>query len=572
MKINLYYYDGTVKTRNAFVKEYEEYDEVTILPEEIGRNVQYAEIDPEYFVAEVGDEGYMLSSTTIALNTALLYFNEKEDFVFDRAYGRGANVMPIMGIRRNANAWFAIATGMSLAFYPHYVKEGNTYKMTAKFIIEGDVPYEAIKMHFYKIPNGTYNEMAHIYRDWQIEHEGLKPLRERAIENPVLSYAAESVELRIRMGWKPMPTPMPHQTPDNQPPLSVYMDFDSIVEAIDRMKQSGIEKAELCLVGWNIGGHDGCFPQLFPADERFGGDEKLKYVIDYAKKNGYMIVCHDNYTAAYECAECWDEEYVAKTKEGSIEFKGILPTMSSGVAYRMCPQRAYERFATTRLPEMRDRGFYGLHYVDVFSARPPIRCYDEKHPVSFADCRDYYLKIMNMSRELIGGFQSEGPHDFVASALDYCLYTSRASNLHKDDNFIICDEIVPFWEIVYHGYILSSPNASSVNYTIKGKEQELYMIECGGRPVMYYYSKFGATMNWMGDIDLLFGTEEEKNKSIEAIRKAYEYAEKYKSLQYETMEKHEKLSEGVYRTTFSDNTVVTVDYNEVSYNVEWGTK
>ena len=73
-------------------------------------------------------------------------------------------------------------------------------------------------------------------------------------------------------------------------------------------------------------------------------------------------------------------------------------------------------------------------------------------------------------------------------------------------------------------------------------------------------------------VTLRNGAEEEKNKSIEAIRKAYEYAEKYKNLQYETMEKHEKLSEGVYRTTFSDNTVVTVDYNEVSYNVEWGTK
>ncbi len=77
MKINLYYYDGTIKTRDAFVKEYEEYDEVTILPEEIGRNVQYAEIDPEYFVAEVGDEGYMLSSASFISNTALLYFNEK---------------------------------------------------------------------------------------------------------------------------------------------------------------------------------------------------------------------------------------------------------------------------------------------------------------------------------------------------------------------------------------------------------------------------------------------------------------------------------------------------------------
>ena len=567
MKINVYYYDGTVKTRDALVVEHEKYDEVTILPEEAGKNVQHVEIDPEFFAAEVGDEGYMLSSVSIGSDSSLLYFKEREDFTFERRY---TSVMPIMGIRRNGNSWFAIAAGMSMAFYPHYVKQGTSYKMTARFIIDGDMPYEPIKMRFYEIPNGTYNEMAHIYREWQIEHNHLKPLRERTSNNPALKYAAESVELRIRMGWKPSPSPILVQSPNDQPPLYIAMDFDRIIEVIDQLKQNNIKNVEICLVGWNIGGHDGCFPQLFPADERYGGDKKLKYVIDYAKENGYTIVCHDNYTGAYQCAECWDKEYVLKEKDGWADYS--KPNLSGGICYRVCPQRAYERFAKTRLPEMRARGFYGLHFVDVFTARGPLRCYDPKHPVSQADCRHYYLKIMNMSREMIGGFQSEGPFDFLSPALDYCMYTSIKYRKGDNSRAIICDEMVPFWQLVYHGYILSTPSTSSINYTLKDKDEELYMLECGGRPLMYYYSKFGEERNWMGNIDLRCGTEEEMKESIEAIRKASEFAGKYKHLQYETMEKHEKLSDGVYQTTYSDETVVTVDYNTKSYTVKLGTK
>ena len=182
-----------------------------------------------------------------------------------------------------------------------------------------------------------------------------------------------------------------------------------------------------------------------------------------------------------------------------------------------------------------------------------------------------------MSRELIGGFQSEGPFDFLAPALDYCMYTSRKYRKGDDvrdvmGHDIICDEMVPFWQLVYHGYILSTPSTTSINYTLKDIDEELYMLECGGRPLMYYYSKFGEERNWMGDIDLRCGTEEEMNESIEAIRKASEFAEKYKHLQYETIEKHEKLSDGVYQTTYSDETVVTVDYNTKSYTIKPGIK
>ena len=46
--------------------------------------------------------------------------------------------------------------------------------------------------------------------------------------------------------------------------------------------------------------------------------------------------------------------------------------------------------------------------------------------------------------------------------------------------------------------------------------------------------------------------------------------DEYKTLQhlaYELMLKHEKVSDGVYRVTYSDNTVITVDYNKNTYEV-----
>lgn len=55
--------------------------------------------------------------------------------------------------------------------------------------------------------------------------------------------------------------------------------------------------------------------------------------------------------------------------------------------------------------------------------------------------------------------------------------------------------------------------------------------------------------------------------AADAIKKAYDEYEKYKYLQYEFMENHEKLAEGVYRSTFSDGTTVTVNYNDETYSV-----
>ena len=85
---------------------------------------------------------------------------------------------------------------------------------------------------------------------------------------------------------------------------------------------------------------------------------------------------------------------------------------------------------------------------------------------------------------------------------------------------------------------------------------------------MYFNSKVGPDRNWMGDVDLYNKTDEQIADSVAALKRAYDEFEPLKHLQYEFMDNHEKLGEKLYRTTYSDGTMITVDYKAGTYTVE----
>ena len=76
---------------------------------------------------------------------------------------------------------------------------------------------------------------------------------------------------------------------------------------------------------------------------------------------------------------------------------------------------------------MRDFGFHGLHYHDVYSSLEPRICYDPRHPCSPKDSVKWYEKQMEVTREKVGGTQSEGSWDSYAGLLDYCMYVYSVS-------------------------------------------------------------------------------------------------------------------------------------------------
>lgn len=516
-----------------------------------------------------GTSGYMFFPTNFYYGYALCRFDEKQDVLY-KSWPSG---MPAAGICGNEGAVFVRIAGGDYDARFFVESAGGVYSLSPEFKFDGDGCDDDVCIEYTLMPYADYSDMAKFYREYQMRERGCKTLRYRAERRDVLRRAADCLELRIRMGWKPCPTPVRHQTLENEPPMKVACNIEQLNKIIDAMKNAGIDKAEICLVGWGPGGHDGRFPQQYPSDERFGGDDELRKFIARAQKMGYLVVPHTVSCGAYEIADNFDRDLLTMKKDADgnlypyVREHYIAGGLNGGEPYSLCARTAYEQYAIKDLPVVRGYGFYGMTYIDEFSAIIPEKCYHPDHPVSRKQAREYFRRTAVLARRLFGGYQCEGYMDFMNADIDAILYTGVQSKLTHDMNPLF-DEGIPFWQLVYHGIVMSNATSQTVNYPIKEKYQRLKFIEYGGRPLMYFYSKFGDEKNWMGDLDLHCESDDAIRRSVDAIKKAYDEYEELKYLQYEFMDRHEKLSEGVYRTTYSDGTEITVDYNEERYIVK----
>lgn len=557
---------------NAEIKQLDKKIVVYVKKEETyGKEFETVRIISDRTKMGVHPKGYIFYPTDIYVGVVKTELKNRADF----QYTSVVSMMSVAGICEIEDAvmMLAVSGGENVRF--NVSVTDNIYEICPEFLLDGDDSDVDLCLEYHSMPYASYSDMAKAYRKYQIEERGCVPISERIKNNPYLKYACDSMEFRIRMGWKPVPTPVWHQNLENEPPLKVVCDIKKLTRLVSMMKENGIEKAEICLVGWAAGGHDGRFPQNYPVDERYGTDEELKQFISYAQSLGYNIVCHTNSVIAYEIANNWDVNALThkKNERGEIvphsrDMYNLDGGLSGGFVYHMCAKTAYEQYAAQDLPKIAEYGFKGLHFVDELTAVPPEKCYHKDHPVTRKDAFDNYRKIMKLSKELFGGYQSEAWIDYMNSDLDYIMYASFTNELDTERHPEIFDEIIPFWQLVYHGIVLSNPNSHTVNYILKDPKVQLKFIEFGGRPLMYLHSKFGERKNWMGDIDLKCETDEQLTESILALKKAADEYDKLSYLQYELMDRHEKLEEGVYKTTYSDGSFSIVDYNKNTYIVK----
>ncbi len=471
--------------------------------------------------------------------------------------------MPFYGVKRPGECFIVVLEKLSpeARLYQSYDTTG--YHLCFRFSFQADatLPYDDITLQIiFLSPDADYNDMARAYREYQYAH-GLRTISEK--RRKAITYAAEAPEIRLRLAWKPVPTPVEEQTPATEPKMHAAISFDRLKELMLRMHKAGIEKAELCLVGWNQKGHDGRYPQLFPVEEALGGEAKLKEAIALGQKLGYQITAHSNSTDTYRIADCFCEEDILKNPDGSLSANA---TWSGGRMYNLCPRTALKQ-AQENLPRIRALGFEGLHYIDVLSIVQPRACFDSKHPVNRTECVEIWRKIAALSQKLFGGFASEGSCDFLAHELDFVLYAGFSAFTAKP--LLFQDELVPLWEIVYHGSILYCPSTELVNAVLGEKKFQLKLIEYGGRPVLYFYARFvtpsGSRSNWMGENDLLCATDAELDAAVASIKETYDLYRTVCPLQYAFMEEHKMLTPDVAAVRYSNNHTVIVNYGSTPF-------
>jgi len=559
MKALLRLYNGDEKL--VTVKE-ERKDKVmsALMPPGIDYSeVDYIDFGIDLINPQAGDNGYFVipHGETGLKDSILCKFRQREycEVIVD------GPVMPMFGVITDTRSFMAAVSGMTYdcQLVAGFSEKG--YYIFPRFIIHGRTPYEPICVEYHDLDaeNPDYNDVAKAYRTYQIKKGNIRPIKERIKEQPCLDYAKDAIYIRIRQGWKPVPPPVLEQTIETEPEMKVACDFASVSALLDELKKQGIDKAEICLVGWNISGHDGRWPQAFPVEPKLGGEESLRKLIQKAKRLGYQIVCHTNSSDAYSIADCWNKDDIIVKEDGTVSPRN---TWSGGAMYELCPNIALKQ-AEEILPKVADLGFKGIHYIDVLSTIKPRSCYHPKHPSTARDTVRTLREIMKLSKDLFGGFSSEGGYDFAAPYLDYGLYISFGQ-----ESSPLADKAIPLWQIVYHGYIMGNPYTTTVNPSYRDM---LKVIEYGGRPVAYFYSQFVTPTegrgNWMGDQDYTCGSEKERVTSVSRIKETYELYKKISFLQTEFIERHEEIADNVYRTMYSNGVETIVDYNNEEFKI-----
>jgi len=318
------------------------------------------------------------------------------------------------------------------------------------------------------------------------------------------------------------------------------------------LKAMGVDKAEMCSVGWNSGGFDGRFPTLFPVDPAFGGEAKLREAIACAHGLGYQIVCHVCNTDFYTVSDRYDENDIARRPDGTLHRHGIL---AGGRAFFPCFQRVNDRYVDDDYARLAEFGFKGTHHIDVTSCIVPYPCFNPRHPLNRKQTADHMNRIGLKARRTFGGFGSEGPCDHVANSLDFVLYVSAYPKWLGTPNPLI-DRLIPFWQIAYHGIILSNPFYETIDYTFETadkwapsneldsrEKRTLKLVEFGGRPVFYFNSY----------------------KNLTPIKTAYDEYQPLKYLQYEFMESHDEIAKNVFLTTYSDGSETLCNYSSDAF-------
>ena len=502
--------------------------------------------------ATKGEEGYWVMSEGICGS-----FKADNDF-----YEHKYNKMPIYGVKKGDEAFVGIVKGLKYEYNTVIDVKDGIYKIYPRFNIEalGTTPYEDIIIDYtyFKGKKANYVSMGKAYRKYQLDRGEVQPLKERVKGNPKLRYATESPFLKFHMAnfmydtsegffWNEVDA-------EN---VKVVRNFDNMMEVLKKLKELGIDKADIILTNWNIKANGRC-PTYGLAEPELGGNKKCKEFTAFAKKMGYQVSPHILQTENYTISPSFNKDDLATQLDGGyIHYKGL-----GGEAYRPCFKQAYYKQVLENYTNMELLGFNGLLHIDVTSAIVPYPCFNLSHPCTRKDCAFYMNQIGKLSRAFFGGFTSESGFDHVANTLDYVLYVCSRNDIVLKKAIPLADKVVPLWQIVYHGIIMSTPyfstiayNTNSVSPTISWPmarsdksqaERRLKNIEFGGR--LAYYGSLTS--------DSVFPK----------VAEAYKEYKELAYLQLEFMENHKEIAPNVFLTVYSDGSKTVVNYNKKDFH------
>ena len=270
----------------------------------------------------------------------------------------------------------------------------------------------------------------------------------------------------------------------------------------------------------------------------------MKRLIDTCHELGYKVIFHDQYRDFYIDAPSYNEQFAVHEEDNSQppqQFpgsrfgdskQGQVPLMRH---WDGGPQ-AYlnARFQLGHLLKnyqlLFDHGIttQGI-YIDVIGYVPPDQDFNPEHPTTHTDAMRGQIAMMNWSRRNLGIVATEAGADWVIPYVDVINQSGGGSKAI----------LVPLYQLVYHDAVITSFGARDHKTLLQG-------ILFGGQP------------------ELPFGPTDENSMALIKTMMAL-----HKRVGMLEMTRHEFLDANYRkeRTTYSDGTTVTVDWDTSNYTI-----
>ena len=455
-------------------------------------------------------------------------------------FGRDA-YMPMYGQVRNGCGYTAI---FDTPYDAKYRADGDRIAPIFRPSL-GKMSYIR-KMIFRFREKCDYNVIAKCYRDYVKEKGGLITLEEKCCKNPSLKklFGCPIIHAGISTHRQPTSDGYDWEHPERN---DYFFPFSQREEELRALKAKGLEKAYTHFDGWGVRGYDNLHPNPFPPSEEAGGTKGMKSLSDAAAELGYIFGVHDQYRDYYMDSSDFLYDEATMKMDGSYPYK----TMWQGGAHSyLCSERAidYVRRNYTEFEKLGIR--IDAAYLDVFSVADLDECYSPDHPTTREDCAINRMKCFDIltNKGIIPS--SEEAFDCVLPAMALC---HHAPFYTFDENVINSEKkpiYIPLFNLVYHDCIV-------IPWT-GGKGER------GGDGMPENDSPYShAVLN----ANPIYCPIDASTEKIEEVKCVCGISEKLALCE---MVSHEFISDDMrrQRTTFSDGTVIEVDFDTEEYTIK----
>ena len=410
----------------------------------------------------------------------------------------------------------------------------------------GELGYlRTIEYYFY--PHATHSTLAKQYRDWVKENKNFVSLKEKIARCPILEKIIGVPVIHVGALYH-FDEQSAYFKKDNPQSNHQLIPYNKIAEQLQELKRKGMESAYVHLDGWGYLGYDSGHPDVVPPGYEAGGLEGLKQLSQTCKELGYIFALHDQYRDFYLNAVSFNPRLAISNQAG---FKEQHKVWCGGPQMILSP-----RFVPPYV--QRNHNWlinHGLEiqgvYLDVFSVVPLEESYEPFCLITRAECGQYRKAAFQFLKSKGYIMSSEEPTEYFVSVIDLVHHGPYWLQPSLDGGERVGIPI-PLFNLVYHdALIMPWSITEDGGWGIpKGDAGYLHCILNAGMPYL----------NISAD-----------EKEINRIKELCALA---KHCQFLDLVNHEFLDD-TYRkqkTTYSDGTTITVDFDNKTYVIKYPEK